>query len=262
MTAAARLETIQVLRRQIAAGLSVESRREIVPTGLSELDSILPGNGLPTASIIEWLGSRSGLFAGSIALSAVRSLLCHRPGCLAVIDERHEFHVAAAISQGIPLSRILLVQPNLAPSPGVRRQTADNSRESSLSHEALWALEQAARCPGVNVVFCWMDRCSNAIMRRLQLAVEHSGVTLVMIRPSRVQNQPSFADLRLLVTLDSPSVVTSSDGREPVRSANPSSGITRRYAIRLLRSRHELRHDRTAGLSQHEGRFRIRNGRS
>ncbi len=260
MTAAARSETIRTLRRQMAASLSVQSRQEIVPTGLSQLDSILPGGGLPTASIVEWISSRSGQFAASIALSSIRNLLQRRAGCLAVIDDRNDFHAAAALSQGIPLSRILLVRPDAHTKADSRRRSADNSRESAFSKEALWALEQTVRCSGVNVVLCWMDRCSNAIMRRLQLAVEHSGVTLVMIRPARVLHQPSFADLRLLVTPQLPqhASATTASSADVMDHANPNASA-KSYSIRLLRSRHELQHERSAKLIQIPGSQQIRN---
>jgi hypothetical protein len=71
-------------------------------------------------------------------------------------------------------------------------------------------------------------------MRRLQLAVERSGVTIVLIRPASILHQPSFADLRLHVTGAQPAMV----------------GLTgrRRLKVQLLRSRHGLQHTGHAQL--------------
>ena len=65
-------------------------------------------------------------------------------------------------------------------------------------------------------------------MRRLQLAVERSGVTMVLVRPASILHQPSFADLRLHVTAVQPALI----------------GLTgrRRVQVQLLRSRHGLQH--------------------
>ena len=71
-------------------------------------------------------------------------------------------------------------------------------------------------------------------MRRLQLAVERSGVTIVLIRPASILHQPSFADLRLHVTADQPALA-SMTGR-------------RRLKVQLLRSRHGLQHTGFAQL--------------
>ena len=190
---AVRAEAIQALRRQMKATRETRSRQQCVPTGIESIDSQLPDGGLPTAAVIEWISEEAGLSAASMALRAVIPMLA-QPGCLAVIDERHEFNADAAQSLEVPLSRILLVRPRRGvrnPAP-TRRSEADHS-------EALWALEQAARCPGVRVVLTWLDRTSTAVMRRLQLAVERSGVTVILIRPASVLQQPSFADLRLHV---------------------------------------------------------------
>jgi hypothetical protein len=90
-----------------------------------------------------------------------------------------------------------------------------------------------------------MDRSTAAVMRRLQLSVEQSGVTLVLIRPSSVLHQPSFADLRLLVTPASDSTngqATDANQAKPCRAIH----TTRTYNIRLLRSRLGLEHEGTA----------------
>ena len=254
---AARSETIRTLRRQMVANHETQSRQHTVQTGLSTLDTLLPDGGIPTGAILELISSRSGQFATSVALRSLRPLL-DRPGCLAIIDERSEFYSIAAMAQGIPLSRLLLIRPPQKAEPRRPGSRISSASDALQSKAALWALEQTIRCRGVCAVLCWMDRSSTAVMRRLQLAVEQSGVTLVLVRPSSVLHQPSFADLRLLVT---PVTGTRSDISHSATCATKSETSSiianRSFSIRLLRSRHGLQHEGSATLFQTADSHRI-----
>jgi len=232
--AAVRINAIQSLQRQLLTTRQTQTSRQIIPTGLRSVDNILPQGGLPRASIIEWVSDDVGLHAASIALKSIAPMLT-RPGCLAIVDERHDFHSDAARCHGIPLARMLLIRPNRAVSGPVLTSHSRFVRQASATHsDALWALEQTARCPGVCVVLTFLEPASSAVMRRLQLAVERSGVTIVLIRPASILHQPSFADLRLHVT-----------GAQPAMA-----GLTgrRRLKVQLLRSRHGLQHTGHAQL--------------
>jgi protein ImuA len=236
-SSAVRAETIEALRRQLVSTQRTQSSQQCISTGLRSLDDLLPGGGLPASGLTEWISDDVGQSAASIALRAIAPMLA-LPGCLAVIDERHEFHADAARSQGISLSRLLLVRPqhpgSESSSPVGRSRFV---RRTSAAHgDALWALEQTARCPGVRAVLYWLDRSSSAVMRRLQLAVERSGVSVVLIRPASVLQQPSFADLRLHV--------------QTVNQPDQSGWEPRVYSVRLLRSRHGLQHKGRALLCQ------------
>ena len=216
VAAAARLQAIQQLRGQLRAAAAPVMARGVFPTGLASLDALLPGGGIAAGSVVEWLSRGPGQSATSLALRSSAGLLS-QPGCVAVIDEARGFFPAMAPLHGIPLSRILLVQP----PPDTRNG----------SGQALWALEQTARSRGVKVVLAWMNRCTSAVVRRLQLAVEHSGATVMLIRPAAALQQPSFADLRLLV--------------EPSVAARQ-----RLLNIRLMRSRQGLLCEGCAQLYQ------------
>ena len=228
MSAAAKAEAIHALRGQLLASQRSQSVQQILPTGLVSLDAILPHGGLPAGSLIEWVSADVGLNSASIALRSIVPMLKEH-GCLAIIDERHEFYAEAVRCHGIPLSRILLIRP--ARTTGVASAVSHNRfvRQASVAHsDALWALEQTARCQGVRVVLMFLEQSSLAVMRRLQLAVERSGVTIVLIRPADIIRQPSFADLRLYVSAVPP-------------MPGDLSGH-RRMKVQLLRSRHGLQH--------------------
>lgn len=253
-SSAVRVETIQALRRQLVSVQQIQSSQRVIPTGLKSLDRILPCGGLPTSALVECISDEAGQTAASVALRAVAPLLS-LPGCLAVIDERHDFHGNAAKAQGIPLSKILLVRP---PRPTPEEAAAANQsryvRRVSVCHaEALWALEQVARNAGVRAVLCWLDRASPAVMRRLQLAVERSGVTILLIRPATVLGSASFADLRLHIQ-------PANLPEHILQSAPPKAGLLecRSYSVRLLRSRHGLQHEGIALLHQNPWDERVR----
>ena len=63
-----------------------------------------------------------------------------------------------------------------------------------------WALEQALRCPDVEVVIGWPHRLTNNAFRRLQLAAEHGGGLGLLIRSAHVQHESSWASVRIAVT--------------------------------------------------------------
>ncbi|MFO0975041.1 MAG: hypothetical protein U0996_01520 [Planctomycetaceae bacterium] len=205
-----RSQAIESLRRQLRANRPVSVDASVVCTGLAALDEVLPGGGLPQGSVIEWISDEPGQSATSLALRCAAPFLA-KPGCLAVIDEGREFFPASLEAFGIPLSRLLLVRANsrslslLQEKKRGGRRAASEDRSQALTDrelhsQSLWALEQAARCRGVAVVLSWLDRCSSAVVRRLQLATENSGVTVMLIRPASSLKQPSFVDLRLHVT--------------------------------------------------------------
>jgi hypothetical protein len=253
-SSAVRAETIRALRRQLVSAQQTQSSQRVIPTGLRSLDQLLPGGGLPTSALIEWISDETGQAAASVALRAVAPLLS-LPGCLAVIDENHDFHGNAAKAQGIPLSKILLVRP---PRPTPEEVAAANQsryvRRVSVCHaEALWALEQVARNAGVRAVLCWLDRASPAVMRRLQLAVERSGVTILLIRPATVLGSASFADLRLHIQ-------STNLPEHILRPAPPKARPLERrsLSVRLLRSRHGIQHEGTATLHQNPWDDRVR----
>jgi hypothetical protein len=99
---------------------------------------------------------------------------------LVVIDERREFYPPAAAQRGASLDHLIVVRPD-------RRR------------DALWALDQALRCVGVSAVLCWVERASDLVLRRMQLAAVAGGGIGLVVRPTSARLAASYADLRLLV---------------------------------------------------------------
>lgn len=194
-------DIVEQLRRKIAKTQPAAPRRDIVSTDLASLDRMLPEHGLPRGAMVEWISDRVGQRATSLAFRAASRLL-QQPGAFGVVDPLHCLNAASLPPLGIPLSRLLLVRPQFE---GSTLPIFDSSFRlpTDVRSDCLWSLEQLARCRGVNVVLTWVDRLSTTAQRRLQLATEHSGTTVILIRPNFVLNQPSWADLRFHVHLAS-----------------------------------------------------------
>lgn len=187
---------LQELRAQLAKSSPTRHSQESVSTGLPLLDKHLPGNGLPSASVVEWVADGPGLRTTSLALKCGAALM-RKPGALAVVDPYQDFHASALKPTGISLSRLLLIRPSAQPSESSESVALTGGMLTSADRSnTLWTLEQVSRCSGVRLVICWIDRLSSTVQRRLQLAVERSGVTVFLIRPATALNQPSWADLR------------------------------------------------------------------
>ena len=140
-----------------------------------------PDLGLRPGGIVEWLTAAPG--AGAVA-STMQMMSRHfaAQGILAIVDSARECHAPALSGWGFTLSRTLLVRPRT-------RQ------------EACWAIEQCLRCPGVSATWAWVDqRFPARVHRRWQSAAEVGGGVGMIFRPETARREPTWADLRLLVT--------------------------------------------------------------
>lgn len=159
-------------------------RLSTLPSGYALLDKALPGGGWPEASLIEILVAHYG--AGELRLLLPLLVRLSRPG----VDTRHSRgwlcwiappyvpHAPALAAEGVDVSRILLV----------------HAREGD---EVLWAMEQALRSGGCELVMAWSERVSGRQMRCLQLAAEEGKTTGILFRPPAAGRESSPAALRL-----------------------------------------------------------------
>lgn len=149
-------------------------------SGCAALDRLLPGNGFRQGSLIEWLGDGSGSGVSLLALTAARQL--QRGGrMLAVVDSQNRFYPPAAQAWGIDLEKTIVIRPA-------------NERDE------LWSLDQALRCNHLAAVVAWPRRVDHYTFRRLQLAAEESGNVGLLVRPASVMREPTWSDVRLLIS--------------------------------------------------------------
>jgi hypothetical protein len=150
-----------------------------VPTGFAELDAWLPGGGWPAGALTEIHVERAGVGELQLVMPAAARLT--RSGrWLALIAPPYVPYAPAFIAHGVQLSRLLLV-----------RTTATEDR--------LWACEQALRSQTCGAALAWLDRIHERALRRLQLAAESSGASMLLFRPAGAE-PASPAALRLHVS--------------------------------------------------------------
>lgn len=230
--AASRTDVIRRLRQRLLTAQQTPVTGPVVSSGLPQLDRLLPHGGLRPGSVVECVSTVPGLSAATLSLQCIRQLL-QNPGAFAVIDSDHEFNSAAAAAVGIATERLLLIRPPRSeslPTPSARpRQSTP-----SACPRQLWSLEQTARCPGVRAVLCRLDRASSTVLRRLQLAVEASGVTVFLLRPASCLKLTSWADLRLQLDPE-------------ISPRHPATCLT----VRVTHSRHAVEHHGIVRLKVH-----------
>ena len=167
--------------RTVEAGgaLRPATRALAQPTGFAPLDAVLPGGGWPVGAITELMPETQGIGELSLLLPALaqlgragRHIAWIAPPCLP--------YPPALLRHGIVLERLLLVQ------------TSD-------ARSALWATEQALRCPAIGAVLAWPMAVNDRQVRRLQLAAEAGGSCGLLYRPALALRQHSPAALRVLL---------------------------------------------------------------
>jgi len=174
------LQQLQHLMRDFQPVAVAKSGESSVPSGWEQLDSILPYGGWRSGQLVEWLGEVKGGGVGLLGLWSAWQVAQHG-GVLVVLDNTGKFFPPAAAALGIHLSRMLVVSP---------QGKADFD----------WALDQVLRCRAVGAVWVNLLKIDNRAYRRLQLAVEQSGVFGVLVRDQKYLQDPTWAHLRLCVT--------------------------------------------------------------
>lgn len=187
-------QTIRQLARQIRrlerTTQPATQADRVLSTGIPPLDGLLPDQGFPPGTLVEWLSARPGSGAGTLAFTAAARLL-RNDRALVVVDPDRSFH---------PPALPHLLEPF---RPSLSEQTSLLERmvivHPETERDALWALEQSLRCPAVAVTVCWLDQLRSQVCRRLQLAVETGGGIGMLLRSGECRVDPSWADIRLLV---------------------------------------------------------------
>ena len=195
----------------------------ITSSGSAALDALLPNGGFRPGQIIEWLTAESGSGAAMWGMNAAINSLTAENGLrnapemqstqsIAVIDHDQTFYPPAAASLGLNLQQLLVIQP---------RNHAD----------AIWAIDQALRCPRIAAVWADIQRLNAKEARRLQLAAEEGGTLGMFVRPLTARSQPSWADIQIQV-----------DPLPATEHPEPTASLTqhfsrRRWRLTLLRCR-------------------------
>ena len=159
--------------------------QECISSGCRTMDRHLPHGGYARGSMLELLRSGPGSGVSSIALMIARQAIVDGK-YLVVIDPQRQFYPPAMKSLGIPLERIIALQP------------ANHA-------DAIWGLAQVLRCSAVGAVIAEVGPLEDRVARKLQLAAEQGGGLGIFLRDARsARSQPSWADVQWLVRSATP----------------------------------------------------------
>ena len=158
--AAEKLEIAKQLQAQINAmqGLG-KLGSDPVPVGLSPFTAAFPGNVFPTGTLHEFISYEPADAASTTGfITALTGKLMKEGGlCLWVGSNRNVFP-AGLNYFGLAPDRLVFIN-------------------ALYSKDALWIIEEALKCEALTAVVSEVRELSFTDSRRLQLAVEHSGVT-------------------------------------------------------------------------------------
>jgi protein ImuA len=152
---------------------------EVISTGCSLLDELLPRGGLQRGTLVEWLEEDPGSGAGMLAFLSARQACCEGRA-LIIMDRARRFYPPSTALWGVDLENLLVLRP----------------RSES---EERWALEQVFRSPSIGAVWAPLGRIDVREFRRLQLAAESGGTVGMLVRPAAVRGEPSWAEAQFLV---------------------------------------------------------------
>ena len=181
---------------------------EIVSSGCPALDRLLADGGFCRGTLVEWLAAGAGSGAATLALT-IAARACRAGGALVVIDRPRMFYPPAAAGFGIDWKWFVVVRPR-------------NERDEA------WALDQVLRSPGVGSVLAWPRKLTERRFRQLQLAAETGGTLGLLVRPEQARDEPSWAEVRLLVQ---------GLGARGQGSGKRGAATRRRMLVEVVRSR-------------------------
>src|SRR5690349_16645984 len=180
MSAVMRESVAELVQRQPGLWLgSGVAKIKTEATGWPQLDHALPGGGWPAGALTELYCPVEGVGEFSLLLPLIVRLTS--AGKRVVLVSPPYLPYSQALSErGVKLDKLVLLSPQSA-------------------RDTLWAAEQTLRCAAVGLVVAWPQRAGDRELRRLQLAAETSGATMILYRPLREARSFSPAALRVMV---------------------------------------------------------------
>ncbi len=150
-----------------------------INTGYNKLNEQLPGQGWPSAGLMEFMLSSAGV--GELRLLApALAELSQQQRWITWINPPFIPYAPALQAVGIDINKILLIHPK-------------NHQDS------LWALERACKSGGCSSVLAWLDDSKLKLKdtQRIQLAAKQGRTLTCLFRPQSAAGQASMAQLRL-----------------------------------------------------------------
>ncbi|GAA0719597.1 translesion DNA synthesis-associated protein ImuA [Dokdonella soli] len=164
-----------IWRRSTSTVMAVDAQ----PTGLAELDALLPGGGWPRGALSEILIEQDGIGECSLVLPALAALTQARRR-IALVAPPYIPYAPALAAAGIDLAQLVHIDAGAT--------------------DTHWTAEQCLRAGCCGAVLNWLPNVDYRQLRRLQLAAETGAAIGFVFRPLGAASQTSPAALRLMVT--------------------------------------------------------------
>lgn len=148
----------------------------IVPSEVPALDSLLPGGGWQSGTIVELMSTTTGIGELRLLMPALARITRERH--IALISPPYVPFAPAFAQHGVQLDRLLVIN-------------------AATLEDTLWAFEQTLRCSSFGAVLAWPAAPKDRQVRRLQLAAEVGRSTGFMYRPLSAARESSPAAVRL-----------------------------------------------------------------
>lgn len=168
-------ETLERLARLFSRDGAIPPTIE--PTGFATLDSILPGGGWRSGTIVELMPSDVGIGELRLLMPAL-ARITRGERHVALITPPYVPFAPALAQQGVRLSHLLVV----------------NARTPE---DVLWSFEQVLRCKSFGAAIAWPAQAKDREIRRLQLAAEAGRNTGFLYRPTLAAREASPAAVRM-----------------------------------------------------------------
>ena len=149
----------------------------IEPTGFAALDSILPGGGWRSGTIIELMPAEVGIGELRLLIPAL-ARITQSERYAAMISPPYIPFAPALAQHGVLLSHLLIVK-------------------ATTPEDILWSFEQILRCKSFGAAVAWPTQVKDREIRRLQLAAEAGRNTGFLYRPPAAALEASPAAVRM-----------------------------------------------------------------
>lgn len=175
MNAAVALDGL-IRERRVWRGRPAALPAGVQPTGLAELEAVLPTQGWPEASLSEILIPADGVGELQLVLPTL-ARLTQRGERVVAVSPPYRPHAPAWRAAGVDLRHLALVD---AP------------------HDQLaWAMEQCLRSGSCAAVLGWLAQADDRALRRLQIAADAGKAQGFVFRDRTTLGNPSPAALRI-----------------------------------------------------------------
>jgi len=156
---------------------------DVIPTGFSQLDAVLPGGGWPANALVEIIASQWGI--GELQLLApVMTRLNQAQGWLVWVAPPYIPYPPALQNMGVDTRRVIILHPDQG------------------NNDVLWSIEKTLRSAQCAMTMAWPQRLTHTAIRRLQLAAQSGQSFGVLFRSSVAKTSPATLRLQLTATPD------------------------------------------------------------